>query len=53
MKKDKPFAGSRAIPLYLNRSRFEYALEALGNFPLFSVLPIKPVKIGILVTGTK
>ncbi len=53
VEKDKPFAGSRAIPLYLKRGRFEHAIEALGNSPLFSVLPIKPAKVGILVTGTE
>ena len=53
VEKDKPFAGSRAIPLYLDRSHFEHALETIEKPPLFTVLPIKPAKVGILVTGTE
>ncbi len=53
VEKDKPFAGSRAIPLYLDRSHFEHALETIEKPPLFSVLPINPAKVGILVTGTE
>jgi formylmethanofuran dehydrogenase subunit E len=53
VEKDKPFAGSRAIPLYLDRSHFEHALETIEKPPLFSVLPILPAAVGILVTGTE
>ncbi|MBS3756393.1 MAG: trehalose-binding protein [Desulfobacterales bacterium] len=53
VEKDKPFAGSRAIPLYLDRNHFEHALETIAKPPLFSILPIKPAKVGILVTGTE
>ncbi|MCF8036841.1 MAG: trehalose-binding protein [Desulfobacteraceae bacterium] len=53
VEKDKPFAGSRAIPLYLDRNHFEHALETIAKPPLFSVLPIKPASVGILVTGTE
>lgn len=53
VEKDKPFAGARAIPLYLDRSHFEHALETIEKPPLFSVIPIRPAKVGILVTGTE
>lgn len=50
---DKAFAGCRAVPLYLSRKNFSSALAALGETPLFDVLPIKPADVGILVTGTE
>ncbi|MFW6334182.1 MAG: FmdE family protein [Desulfosalsimonas sp.] len=53
VEKDKPFAGSRAIPLYLNKSHFDHALETISKPPLFSVLPIIPAEVGILITGTE
>jgi formylmethanofuran dehydrogenase subunit E len=52
--KDKPIAGSRAIPLFISRQRFERAVESLaGGFPLLQVLPMRQAKVGILVTGTE
>lgn len=53
VEEDKPFAGCRAIPLYLSRINFSRALAALGDTPLFDVIPIKPAEVGILVTGTE
>jgi formylmethanofuran dehydrogenase subunit E len=46
-------AGTRAIPLFLSRENFSRALSALGEEPLFSVLPLRQAKIGVLVTGTE
>lgn len=46
-------AGTRAIPLYISRSRLGEALSALGEKPLFEVLPLRKAKVGILVTGTE
>ncbi len=51
--KDRPFAGCRAIPLYISRKRFYRAMACLDNGPLFDVLPLKPARVGILVTGTE
>jgi len=50
-------AGTRAIPLHLRRELFGKALrlldpDTMGN-PLVRVLPLKPARIGILVTGTE
>ena len=49
----KPFAGCRAIPLYLRRERLGQALAVLGDHPLFEVRPLKKARIGVLVTGTE
>jgi len=51
--KDRPFAGCRAIPLYLSRDHFNQALACLRTGPLFNIIPLKPAKIGILITGTE
>lgn len=53
VEKGKPFAGSRAIPLYLSREHFSRALAVLGDQPLFEVLEIPARRVGILVTGTE
>ncbi len=53
VEKDKPFAAARAIPLYLERKVFAGALEVLGSEPLFRIQPLKPMNVGILVTGSE
>jgi len=53
VEKDRPFAASRAIPLLMPRASFEAALAALGDGPLFQVLPLRRASAGILVTGTE
>jgi len=45
--------GTRAIPLFLPRAEYHKALAALGDEPLFSVLPLRCADVGILVTGTE
>ena len=49
----KKFAGTRAIPLFLDRKHFGAALSVLGSEPLFSVTPLRRARIGVLVTGTE
>lgn len=46
-------AGTRAIPLFLSAGLFARALAALEGGPLFSVLPLRRARAGILVTGTE
>ena len=46
-------AGTRAIPLFLERKLFNQAMDVLGREPLFSVQPLRKAKVGILVTGTE
>jgi formylmethanofuran dehydrogenase subunit E len=50
---DKPFAATRAVPLYLSRANHRRAMAVLAGEPLFSVLPLTKAKVGILVTGTE
>ncbi|MBO4301087.1 MAG: trehalose-binding protein [Desulfovibrio sp.] len=53
VKQGSPLAGTRAIPLFISRERLAQALEMLEDGPLFSVLPLRQAKVGILVTGTE
>jgi Formylmethanofuran dehydrogenase subunit E len=46
------FAGTRAIPLYLEPDTFADALGALSS-PIFSIAPLRKARVGILVTGTE
>jgi formylmethanofuran dehydrogenase subunit E len=46
-------AGTRAIPLFLPRSDFHKAMAILADGPVFQVLPLKPARVGVLVTGTE
>ena len=45
--------GTRAIPLFLPRADFQKAMALLSDGPLFRVLPLRPPRAGILVTGTE
>jgi formylmethanofuran dehydrogenase subunit E len=49
----KGVAGTRAIPLYISRDKFSRAMAALGDGPVFEILPLRKAKVGILVTGTE
>ncbi len=49
----RPVAGTRAIPLYMTQDRFEAAMALLRKGPLFSVIPLKKMRVGILVTGSE
>ena len=53
VKQGGPLAGTRAIPLFISRERLSQALETLEGGPLFSVLPLRKARVGILVTGTE
>ncbi len=49
----KKFAGTRAIPLFLDKKHFGAALSVLGDSPLFTVTPLRRARIGVLITGTE
>ena len=53
VEQGSPLASSRAIPLYLSREKFLLARNALAEGPLFSVLPMRRKRIGVLITGTE
>ena len=46
-------AATRAIPLYLPESDFHSAMAVLSTGPLFRVVPLAAVTVGILITGTE
>ncbi len=51
--RDRPFAGCRAIPLYLARDQFQQAMACVNDGPLFNIIPLRTARVGILVTGTE
>lgn len=53
LEKDRPFAGCRAIPLYLAANHFHQAMACLTAGPLFDIIPLIPARVGILITGTE
>jgi len=53
MSENKVVAGTRAIPLYLPRKAFREAMAILSDRPLFRIRPLRPARVGILVTGTE
>ncbi len=53
VQEGKKIAGTRAIPLFLDRARLGQALAVLGDEPLFTVTPLRRARMGVLVTGTE
>jgi formylmethanofuran dehydrogenase subunit E len=53
VKQGMTVAGTRAIPLYLPRYLFLRAMSLLEQGPLFSILPLRRARVGVLVTGTE
>ena len=46
-------AGTRVIPLVIEKSKMERAKEAAAGGPIFRVLPFRPKKVGIVTTGNE
>ena len=53
VSKGHKLAGTRAIPLYIQREAFNKAMALLSTGPLFGVLTMRRATVGILVTGTE
>ena len=56
VEEGKALAGCRAVPLYLRSDFFRRAMAVLDQpdgGPFFSVVPLSPMKTGVLVTGTE
>ncbi|EPR44518.1 formylmethanofuran dehydrogenase subunit E region [Desulfovibrio sp. X2] len=53
VKAGQPVAATRAIPLYLARRDFTKACALLDTEPPLRLLPIKPARAGLLITGTE
>ena len=53
VKKGDKLAGTRVIPLVIEKEKMEKAKEAAGDKPLLTLLPIKPKKFGLVTTGNE
>jgi molybdenum cofactor synthesis domain-containing protein len=53
VKKDDKLCGVRVIPLVIEKEKMERARQAAGDRPLLRLLPIKPKKYGLVVTGSE
>lgn len=53
VKKGDKLAGTRIIPLAIEKEKMDRAKEVAGGQPVFSILPYKKKKVGIVTTGSE
>lgn len=53
VKKGDKLAGTRIIPLVIEKDKMERVKALAGEKPLFSLLPYRPKKAAVLVTGSE
>lgn len=53
VKKGDKLAGTRVIPLVIEKEKMDAAREAAGEEPIFAILPFQKKKIGIVTTGSE
>ena len=53
VKKGDKLAGTRIIPLVIEKEKMEEAKKAVGDEPLLTLLPYKNKKAGIVTTGSE
>ncbi len=53
VKKGDKLAGTRVIPLVIEKEKMEKARQTAGYKPLFDVLPFKNKKVGLVTTGNE
>lgn len=53
VRKGDKLAGTRIIPLVIEKEKMEQAVEVAGSDPIFRILPIRPKKTAILITGNE
>ncbi len=53
VKKGDRLAGTRVIPLLISKEKMDAAKAAAGDQPLMRVIPYKPMKAGIVTTGSE
>ncbi len=53
VKKGDKLAGTRIIPLVIEKEKMEKAKAVAGDKPLLQLLPIKPKKFGLVTTGNE
>ena len=53
VKTGDKIAGTRIIPLVIEKEKMDRARKCAGKEPLFSILPYKKKKVGIVTTGSE
>lgn len=53
IKKGDKVAGTRIIPLVIEKEKMDAAERAAGNLPIFDILPYQHKKVGIVTTGSE
>lgn len=53
VKKGDKLAGTRVIPLVIEKSKMDEAVKIAGDKPLMEILPFKKKKAGIVTTGNE
>jgi molybdopterin biosynthesis enzyme len=53
VKKGQKVAGTRVIPLFVNETAVAAAEAACGGGALVEVLPLKPMRVGLVTTGNE
>jgi molybdenum cofactor synthesis domain-containing protein len=53
VKKGEILAGTRVIPLIIEKEKLEKAQKIVGDMPLMELLPYKKMKAGIVTTGSE
>ena len=53
VKKGDKLAGTRIIPLIIEKEKMEKAKELAGGEPIFTVMPFKKTKAGVITTGSE
>lgn len=53
VKKGDKLAGTRIIPLVIEKEKMDRAVEVAGNEPIFSILPFHEKEVAIVTTGSE
>lgn len=53
VRKGDKIAGTRIIPLVIEKEKMDRAEKAAGETPIFSILPLRNKKAGIVTTGSE
>lgn len=53
VKKGDKIAGTRIIPLVIEKEKMDRARETVGREPIFNILPFREKKVGIVTTGSE
>lgn len=53
VQKGDKLIGTRVIPLVIEKAKMDEAIKVAGDEPLASLIPYKPMKVGIVTTGSE